>query len=350
MRRDARPGLATRLALSVVIVLLVAAGLTAYYLFQGSGGQSTSVTLTLGIPPGPENAPQYYALQQGYYSSGGLNVTILPGTGGTAAIAAVSSGEVDFALTDASGLVYSLTKSNVTNVRIVAVLFPTSFFSVVYNEAAISSPDGIAGKPGAATNPSIGIATKLFLALADQNNLTVAPYLQFGSSQSVVWGDLGTGKVDYEVGGAHDIAFLQPSASLQGIQLGFFPFSDYGFTSYGEVLVTSSAMIADHGGVVKSFVSATLKGMVEAALNPAAAAAAEVRYQPQLNESQMLQGWNLDVACCMQGVTAATNPLAFGYPDPVRMQQTVNFVLLGEGVSTAVNATQFYSDAYTQQP
>ena len=348
MRPPGRTGVTTKVAAVVVIVVLLAGG-AAVYLYESSQGPKSNLTFSLGISPGPEDAPQYYALKQGYYSGLGLNVTILPGTGGAAAIASVSSGEVDFALTDASGLVYSLLSSNVTNVKIVAVIFPTSFFGIIYNKAMISNIADLSGAPGAALNPSIGISTKLFLGLAKQNNLNVSN-VQYSTSESTVEGEVSTGKVDWAIGGAQDVAFLQPVDAQKVIQLVFFPYRELVFTSYGEVLITSTSMIAQNPDLVKSFVSATLKGMVQGTLNPLAAAEAEASYQPQLNVSQMQAGFDLDVNCCLTGVTSSTNPLVFGYINSTRMQQTANNVIAGAGLDRQVDATQFYTDAFTQAP
>jgi len=337
------------LAVVIVVVLVVLAGV-GFLLYENAANTADQVKFSLGFPASYFDAPHYYGLDQGYYRSNGINVTILPGTGGAAAITSVSTGQVDFALTDASGLVYSLVNSNVTNVRIVAVMFPKSFFGIIYNKAKISTLSDIQGKTGAAGNPTTTIATKLFLALLKLNNLNISTMTMNYGSQTVVEEYVATGKSDFAIGGAQDIAGLQAAASKNGIQLGFFPYSQYGIDSYGEVLITSTSMIQSHSDLVRRFVLATLQSLTAATLNPAAAVASMEKYQPQLNQTLMLQGFNIDVSCCLQGVSSSTDPLVFGYIDPARMQQTVNTAVQGLGVNKSVNATSFYTDAYTVPP
>ncbi len=337
-----------KIVIVIIVIAIIAVSALAVDLYESSQTPANNVTFSLGISPGPEDAPQYYAQQQGYYSKQGINVTILPGTGGAAAIAAVSTGQVEFALTDASSMAYSLITSNVTNVRIVAVLFPNSFFGVIYNKADVSSLKDLVGTPGAAVGVATSTATKLFLALMQKNNLSTPTNVQYGTSQTVIEPYVATGKVDWVIGGSQDVATLQPAASKVGIQLGFLSFDQYGLNSYGEVLIASTSMISTHTDLVRRFVLATMQGMVQADLNPTAAADAENQAQPQLNATSMLVGWNLDISCCLQGITSSTNPLVFGYINPQRMQQTVNTVLAGAGVTKSVNATQFYDDEFTQ--
>lgn len=344
-----RRGLTVKLIALVVIILLASAGVAVYF-YETSLAQENNVTLNLGFPPGPEHAPQYYSLQQGYYSSQGINASLLPGRGSLAAISAVSTGKVDFAIIDASALIFSLHDSNITNVKIVSVLFPASFYGIIYNKASVSGLSDLTSKPGALINPSTSEETRLFLALASQNGLNVAENVQYATSAAIIQGSLTTGKVDWIEAGAQDIAFLQPAASQLGIQLGFIPFSQLGFSSYGEVLITSTSMISNHGDIVKGFVEATMKGMVQSAVNPAGAAAAENHYEPQLNATLMLQGLNLDVSCCLQGITSSTNPLVYGYVDQTSMQTTVNFALLASGITASQSASTFYTDAFTTAP
>ena len=349
MVSQARTGVSGKLTAVLILVIVAAAGVAAYYLSGGSKG-SSNVTFALGGAPGPEDAPFYYALQQGYYSSEGLNVTIIPGTTGMSGVSAVSSGEVSFALNYAPALTSSLLTSNITNVKIVAALYGASPLGIIYNEAKVSNASDVFTTTGAALNPSIGSSTRLFLYQAKQVDPNLTPAVYYGNSQAAVDQFLATGQADWAIAGAQDIALLQPATAANGVQLGFISFDQLGIHTVGYVLITSQAMMQEHSGTVRSFVLATLRGMVGAALNPSAAAAAEVHFQPQLNETQMLQGLNIDISCCMNGVTSSTNPLVFGYVDPTRMQQTVDAVVATAGTHRSINATEFYTDAYTQAP
>ena len=346
MIHDGRAGASGKMMAVMIIAVVAVAGVAAYLLI-GAPTQS-SVTFALGGPAGPEDAPFYYAVQQGYYASEGLNVTIIPGSPGTPGVSAVSTGEVSFALNYAPAVTLSLLTANVTNVKIVAALYAKSPLGIVYNTAKVSSPSDVYNTTGAALNPSIGSSTRLFLYQAKQEYPNLTPPIFYGTSQATVNQFLLTGQADWAIAGAQNLALLQPAAAAKGIQLGFMSFDSLGIHTLGYVLLTSEAMLQSHSGTVKGFVLATLKGMVGAALNPSAAAAAEVHFQPQLSQTKMLAGFNMDVSCCMSGVTQSTNPLVYGYVDPALMQQTVNLIAALSGRTTNIDATQFYTNAYTQ--
>ena len=334
----------------VIVVAVIAVAAVGVALYETSKAPLNNVKFSLGFPASYFAAPHYYGIDLGYYKENGINVTILPGTSGTAAITAVSTGQVNFALTDAAGLVYALVNSNITNVRIVAVTFPESFLGIIYNKDVISSISDLNGKPGAAATPATSISTKLFLAMAKLNGLNVTSMkLQYGS-QLATEPLVATGQADFVVGADHDIAALSVAAAKKGIQLGFFPFSAYGVDNYGEVMITSTSMIQNHPSVVSSFVKATLESLKAAILNPQAAVGSLIKYQPQLNETQMLNGWKIDISCCLANVTSSTDPLVFGYVNPQRMQQTVSNVFLGLGKPQTIDTASLYTDAYTTAP
>jgi len=135
-------------------------------------------------------------------------------------------------------------------------------------------------------------------------------------------------------------------ASENGIQLGAFLLSNYGLSTYGEALLTTTQMIQQHPGTVQKMVRATMESVIMSELNPAAAVSALVAAQPQLNSTLTLAGFKLDLSCCTANATSSTNPLAFGWINATRMQQTVNLVVKGLDLRP-INATNLYDDSFT---
>jgi len=344
-----RSAVGRTVAVVIIIIAIALAGVVVAY-YETSQTPVNNVKFSLGFPVTYFAAPYFYGMDLGYYKQNGINVTILPGTSGPAAISAVSTGQVDFAMGDVSGVIYALAHSNITNVRIVAVFFPKSFLGIVYNKAVISTLSDLNGKSGGAGTPATTPATGLFLAVAKLNGLNVSSMKMQYASTLAVQPLVATGQLDFVVTAAQEVAGLSVQAAKSGIQLGFFPFYEYGLDNYGVVLVTSTSMIQNHGPLVQRFVKAALQSMTAGILNPQSAVQSLVKHNPQLNQTLMIEGWNLDISCCLQGVTASTNPLAFGYINPQRMQQTVNNLYLGMGASPTPNATRFYTDAYTTPP
>lgn len=320
----------------------------AYVLYQSTTAPPENVKFLLDFTPTYFHLPYYYGYDQGYYKQNGINVSIIPGKASTA-FTAIAAGQVDFALTDATTLVSGVA-ANITNVRIIGIIFQKSFFGVVYNKAKISTLQDLQGKMAGANNPSQSPNTKLFFALAKINGLNLSS-ITFQYGQATVFPQLvTTGKVDFVLQAVHDLASLVPKAAQNGIQLGFFPYAQYGLDIYGEVLVTTTQMIQTHPDLVRRFVVATMQSVTGAISNPDAAASALVKYQPQLNRTIMLAGYKSDISCCLGNVTSGMNPLTFGWIDPARMQTTVNLLVQGLGIKTPVNASALYTDSYVVHP
>lgn len=334
---------------AVVIVVLFSASGVGYWLYLSTPTASRNVTFMLDFAPNSQHAPYYYGVQQGYYKQNGVNLTILPSKGTVAAISAVAAGQVDFALADTSGLIQAVSTSNITNVKIVSMVFAKNFYGVIYNTESIKTPADLAGKSGAASVLP-NIQTSLFTLFAKLNNVNFSS-LKMQYATPGVYGSLLTqGKVQFVTNPVHNLPTLRAAALASGIQLGVFPFSSYGVDVYGQAIITSTQTIQAHPDLVRSFVAATMQSVVGAIRHPQDAVAALTRSQPQLNATTSLAGFESDVNCCMANATGIINTLTFGWIDPTTMQHTVNESVLGFGLKAPVNASSLYTDDLVAQP
>ena len=333
------------IALVVVVILVVAAG--AYLAYRDSVVPASKTTLSLESAPNAYDAPIYYGLQQGLFANQGLNVTLESGKETAGTIANVASGSVEFGLADTPGMIFALANANITNVRIVAILYQENFYAVFYNKATISSVSDLEGKSGALNDPSISTLTPLFDLFARTNGLNVSSInLQYSTSSLFTY-LVAQGKVDFTTNKIHNLPAVQAVAKENGIQIGAFLLSKYGLDTYGEALLTTTQMIQEHSDIVQKMVRAVMGSVISAESNPAAAVAALIKAQPQLNESVILPGFELDLSCCTKNATSTTDPLTFGWIDPQRMQETVNLVVEGLGIRP-VNASSLYTDMFTK--
>jgi NitT/TauT family transport system substrate-binding protein len=349
MRLGQRQGIGRTVAVFAVVILLVVAGI-AFYFFLDSSSRD-KVIMTLEFSPSSYHSSYYYGVSQGIYGNNGINLTIMPQKNSGGSISAVSSGQAQFGLADATALILSLTTSNITNVRIIAITFERNYFAIIYNKADIHAIGDLAGKTAGATSPSAGgAATKLFSLLAKDNNINLSSiHFQYASA-SVYYPLLVNGKLQFALSTGHALPSLQAAAAHSGIALGAFDFPDYGVDTYGEALITSTQMIQQHSDLVKRFVTATLESVKAGIGDQSAAVSALVAAEPQMNYTQTLTGFQIDIACCAKNTSGLSNALQIGWIDPSRMQQTVNIVVNGLGIHIPVNASNLYTDEYVMQP
>jgi len=344
MMVGSRPAVARVIIVILVIVVMGVAGLAFLY-FQSSPPPS-AVTLSLENVPNAYDSPIYYGLQQGVFSAQGLQVVVQSGSGTSGTIAKVASGGVEFGLADTPGMILALANSNITNVRIVAILYQENFYAVFYNKANISTIKGLNGASGALSAPGTSTLTPFFNLFASLNGLNLTSMKLQYSTSSVFTYLVAQGSVEFTTNKIHNLPAVQAVASKKGIQLGDFLLADYGLSTYGEALLTTTQMIQDHPGIVQKMVRATMESVIMSRLNPGAAVSALYEAQPQLNSTLLLAGFKLDLSCCTGNATSATNPLAFGWIDPQKMQQTVSLAV--EGLSLRkINATSLYDDSFT---
>lgn len=348
MRPRSRSG-AGRGVLAVVLVLLVAgSGLALYYVFSPP---SNDVALMLNFLPSPYHAPIYYGQADGVYGQNGIKLSIQPAQNDGESIAEVSAGKVQFGLTDTSNLVQAMANSNITNVRIIAILFQKTLYSVIYNQANISSVSDLQGKVAGAVSPDNGgIITPLFNIMAEANGVDLSSIHWEYSSAVIHNALLTTGKVDFILSVASNLPALQATAAEDGIHLGEFNYADYGVDGYGLALITSTQMISQHRDLVSRFVLSTMQSLQDAMASPSAAAAAMVAEQPQLNVTQVLVGLQIDLKCCSESTSGMSSPLQLGWINAGLMQQTVETDMSGLNITAAINPSVLYTNEFVMQP
>jgi NitT/TauT family transport system substrate-binding protein len=338
--------ISTRLTVLVVVVILVAAA-GAYLGYEYTVVPASQVTFSLESAPNAFDAPIYYGLQQGFYKNEGLNVSLQAGKGTAGTISNVASGSVEFGLADTPGMIFALANSNISNVRIVAMLYQQNFYAVFYDKAHIASISDLQGKTGALADPKTSTLTPMFDLFAKMNRLNLSSMTLQYSTSSLFTYLVAQGKADFTTNKIHNLPAVQAVARQNGIQVGAFSLSHYGLDTYGEALLTTTQMIQAHSDVVQKMVKATMEGVIAAESNPSAAVSALVTAQPQLNQTVILPGFELDLSCCTKNATSTTDPLVFGWIDPQRMQQTVSLVVEGLAIRP-INASNLYTDGFTK--
>ena len=333
----------------IVAIVLVGAVVGAALFYYESGSNQNTVSFMLITPHGPY-VWAYYGIDQGIYSKLGMNLSILSGSPATV-VAAVAEGKAQFGFGDLGLLSYLAATQNITNVRIVAMVFSVTNYVVIYNKANITKPSDLNGKTESDFQGSgTGKMFALFAKNEGINQSTIkVTFAQISTYNSLV----ALGKVDFVVTTIDRLADVTPIAAENHIQLGTFLFKDYGINIYGFGLITTTQMIQNNPSIVQKFVQATLESIVQAAHNPQAATASFEKYNPQFNSTIELQEWQLTLSTSIPNANSSTyssNPLTLGWIDQQRMQTTVNDVLQAYNIQTPLNATSLYTDQFVQQP
>ena len=234
----------SRVAASIIVVVVIVAAVVSIFIVLPNLTKSTTgqkASFMLDFSPQCFHALFYYGYDHGFYTDNGLNVTIMPGSGSLNTIAAVATGKVDFGWADTGTLAQEAMTSNISNVRIVAMVYHVTPFVLLYNNATIHSFSDLNGKTLGSNQGSGSLV--LFRILAKNYGLNMSSIQIKYASPSVYPELVVTGQVDFIATTIDKVPLLTPLAEKQGISLNFFRYADYGLDIYGNAIITTTQMI-----------------------------------------------------------------------------------------------------------
>ena len=283
--------------------------------------EAQEIIVSLDWTPNTNHTGLYVALANGYYADAGLNVKIVQPPEGDA-IAACSSGQVQFAVGYQDLLLPAFTSETPMEVTAVAALLQHNTSCIVSKKGAgMDTPKGLEGKQYLTWQSPIELAMMKSVVEADGGDFSKVeqiPDVPTDEAQDVnanpnhaIWIYYGWGGINAEV---------------NNIEVDTFFFKDLNpvFDYYSPVLVANNQFINDDPETVKAFLAATQKGYEYAVSNPDEAAQILI----DSDDTGALDG-------CEELVKASQKWMAdqyvadapkWGYIDPARWNAFYNWV------------------------
>lgn len=283
--------------------------------------EAKEIIVSLDWTPNTNHTGLYVALANGYYADAGLNVKIVQPPEGDA-IAACSSGQVQFAVGYQDLLLPAFTSETPMEVTAVAALLQHNTSCIVSKKGAgMDTPKGLEGKQYLTWQSPIELAMMKNVVEADGGDFSKVeqiPDVPTDEAQDVnanpnhaIWIYYGWGGINAEV---------------NNIEVDTFFFKDLNpvFDYYSPVLVANNQLIKDDPETVKAFLAATQKGYEYAVSNPDEAAQILI----DSDDTGALDG-------CEELVKASQKWMAdqyvadapkWGYIDPARWNAFYNWV------------------------
>jgi NitT/TauT family transport system substrate-binding protein len=257
-----------RIQAVATVIFLILSGLCA------AAHANESVTVRLKWFNQAQFAGFYVAQEKGYYKAAGLDVNIQPGGPDFPAVQMVTGGNEQFGVTGADQILIARSKG--VPVVAVAVIYrrnPFVLFSLA--KSGIKTPaDYIGKKVGVKIGGNEELIYRAILANAkiDKSKLTEIP-VKFDMTP------LLTGTVDVWPGYLINEVL---AAKEKGFAVNIVYPSEFGIDLYADTVFTTEKMLKEKPDVVRSFVSATLKGWNTAIAAPEEAANSTVKYGDKL--------------------------------------------------------------------
>jgi NitT/TauT family transport system substrate-binding protein len=199
-----------RLVSVAVAVVLVAAGLVVYFNPFGSGNTSTTDIRIGTVFPGTQIAYIQAGIQNGFFSSEGLNITLVNFNSVTLMMSALSSGSVQLGIGGADDVLFY--DSGGGNAKIISTYVDRLVYSLIA-QANYTTVQSLVGK--VATVTSTASADYLAIALVLNSSGLPPTALQYLSG-----GAFGTAKVALVQKGEAQVAALDPDYAHAAEQAG----------------------------------------------------------------------------------------------------------------------------------
>tara|TARA_B100002051_G_scaffold195813_1_gene185680 strand:+ start:61 stop:1116 length:1056 start_codon:yes stop_codon:yes gene_type:complete len=207
----------------------------------------TPVTLQLNWFPEAEHGGYYAALEHGFFSEEGLDVTILPGGPNASVIQQVALGRIDFAVTNADRVIFAR-DADIDVTALMAPIQNTPRCIMVHQETGITQLQDLRDVTLAiGTGPAFFKYMQLKLPL--QNVKTVA-----------YTGSIGAFLIDKQYA-QQAYVFSEPFiAQQQGAKPVTLMLSELGYNPYASVLVTRTETTSSRSDLTRRMVRASVRG------------------------------------------------------------------------------------------
>jgi NitT/TauT family transport system substrate-binding protein len=247
-----------------------AAGLLLAALASGAGAAETSVTVILDRPFEGPAAAFLLPLEQGYYKTEGLNVSIDAASDPREPIKKVAAGDYDIGFADINALIEFRDANPKNPVKAVFMVYNRPAFAIIGRKSrGISRPKDLEGKRLGA--PSENGAFAVWPIFAKANDIDVSKVKIEKIGAPVRDPMLAAGQVD-AITGLSFTSFID--LKDKGVPVGDLTvllMADYGVKLYGNAIIVNPKFAADHAEAVKGFLRAFLKGLKQTVRAPAAA-------------------------------------------------------------------------------
>ncbi|MDJ0755108.1 MAG: ABC transporter substrate-binding protein [Ardenticatenaceae bacterium] len=275
-------------------VMILVLGLLLTAACGGSAApEMQSITLPMGFIPDPQFAPIYVAIDKGYFTEAGFDVT-LDYSFETDGVALVGSGREPFAMVSGD-VVVSARAEEIPLVYVMEWYQKYPIAVVSQQNAGIESPADLAGR-------TVGIPGLFGATYVGYGGLTAAAGLD---PEGINLEEIGFNQIESILTGQVEAALVYANnepVQLTGMgeAINVIPISDY-IDLVATGVVTSESYAAENPERVRGFVNAFVRGVEDTINDPAEAYEISKKYVEGLDDGRRgvldasIEMWNADV-------------------------------------------------------
>jgi len=288
------------------------------------------------------SAPYFVALDKGYYKAEGLNVTIDSGPGSVAGIARVAAGTYPIGFFDINSLMKFRDQNPDKKVVAVQMVYDEPPFAIVsLKKTGIAKPKDLEGKILGAPAPDGAFAQ--WKAFVKENGIDASKVTVENVGFPVREPMLADGKVDAITGFSFSSYFNLRQKGVPADDIAVMLMSKHGLVLYGNAIMVNPDFAKAHPEVVKGFVKATIKGIIDTAKDPKGAIKSVMKRNETADEAIELA--RLEMALKDNIVTDWVKANGTGDVDPARLAKSIEQV----GITYDFKAKPTAADIFTSE-
>ncbi|WP_029877250.1 ABC transporter substrate-binding protein [Xanthobacter sp. 126] len=288
------------------------------------------------------SAPYFVALDKGYYKAEGLNVTIDSGPGSVAGIARVAAGTYPIGFFDINSLMKFRDQNPDKKVVAVQMVYDEPPFAIVsLKKTGITKPKDLEGKILGAPAPDGAFAQ--WKAFVKENGIDAEKVKIENIGFPVREPMLADGKVDAITGFSFSSFFNLRQKGVPADDIAVMLMSKHGLVLYGNAIMVNPDFAKARPEVVKGFVKATIKGIIDTAKDPKSAIKSVMKRNETADEAIELA--RLEMALKDNIVTDWVKANGTGDVDPARLAKSIDQV----GITYEFKAKPTAADIFTSE-
>lgn len=310
---------------------------------QAASAQTTDVRFVLDWAWQAMHGPFLIALEKGYYEDEGLNVTIDRGFGSGDTISKVASGAYDIGFAEGTGLLKFNAENPDDKVKTVLVIndqSPTGVISL--KENGVAGPDDLPGKTISATqNAATVLAWPVFAKLNDLDPESIEYMFVEPNLRDVM---VLQGQADATFGFTTTTVLNMIAAGIAPDEVTYFTLAQHGLQPYSSGLIVREDYAAQNPDVVKGFVAATVKGLVEMLEDPAEGLALLKAREALVDEAVEANRWALAEELSI--LTPSVAEKGISEVDRARFETAAGQIAEAFGLSIEPNMDDYYDGTF----
>ena len=267
------------------------------------------------------NAPVLLALDRGWYTEAGLDVSVDTGQGSREALPRVASGTWQMGSADINSLIKFRDQNPDIPLMAIMTIYNAPPFAIIGRKSlGVMAPKDLEGKILGAPAPDGAYAQ--WKAFVKANGIDASKVTIENVGFPVREPMLAAGKVDAITGYSFS-SFINLKAKGVGEEdISLILMREHGLDLYGNVIIVNPDFAKDNPEAVKAFVAVTVRAYLETAKDPAAAVKHVLNHNDVAREEVELE--RLQMALAQNIITDEVRANGFGGVDMERLERSID--------------------------